>query len=148
MPKGSIQLFRNIVPLVHYFEIGAAKHMKPLISYRTAFTTLALLTAISVSGCGGGKESASNTTTTTTTTTETTATTPANTSTPVVAQTSQGVAPQGVNCPSGNQIKAVNSKRLGKIVLTTKSPDYKTVKPDKCFPDTASAQQAGYTIPK
>jgi hypothetical protein len=109
--------------------------------------SIALLTAIGLSGCGGGgQESANNTTTTTTTTKEATATT-ANTAKPV-AQISEGVAPKGTDCPSGNQIKAVDSKRLGKIILTTKSPDYKTIKPEKCFPDTASAEKAGYKIPK
>ncbi len=64
------------------------------------------------------------------------------------ASGTQGVAPQGTTCPSGNPIKAFNSKRLGKIALTAKAPQYSKIKPDKCFPDPAKAYSAGYKAPK
>jgi len=60
-----------------------------------------------------------------------------------------GVAPQGKACPSGNPIKGVTSKKLGgKIYLTTKVPNYSTLKPEKCFPDEDAAKKAGYQAPK
>jgi hypothetical protein len=116
--------------------------MKPLFSSRIVATTLALLTAIALSSCGSKQESASNTSTT-----PPTDTTAPSTSKPAV-KSAQGVAPQGVNCPSANPIKGVTSKRLGKIALTAKSSEYKTAKADKCFADTAAAKQAGYAVPK
>ncbi len=116
--------------------------MKPLQISRIATSALALLTVITVSSCGGKQDNASDTSTTTTTTTTTQ-------SAPVAtAQATQAAAPQGTTCPSGSPIKGVTSKRLGKIVLTTKSPEYNTAKADKCFPDTAAAVAAGYKVPK
>ena len=120
--------------------------MKSLLSSRTAAATLALLTALTLSSCGGSKqESASNTSTTAPA--DTTAVAP-NTASTTVPQTTQGVAPEEGNCPSGNPIKGISSKRLGKIALTSKSPDYKTAKAEKCFADSAAAKLAGYAVPK
>jgi hypothetical protein len=124
--------------------------MKSLFSSRTAAATLALLTALALSSCGSKQESASDTSATPGANTVATAqsnTATAPTSTPV-AQTTQGVAAQAGDCPSANPIKGINSKKLGKIALTTKSPSYKTTKADKCFADAAAAQQAGYAVPK
>lgn len=116
--------------------------MKPPQISRIATSALALLTVITVSSCGGKQDNASDTSTTTTTTTTTQ-------SAPVAtAQAPQAAAPQGTTCPSGSPIKGITSKRLGKIALTTKSPEYNTAKADKCFPDTAAAVAAGYKVPK
>lgn len=108
-----------------------------LASSRKSAATLALLAAIALSSCNKNNDSAS--------TNSPSAATPASTS---VASGTQGVAPQGATCPNENPIKAVNSKRLGKIALTTNSPEYSTFKPEKCFPDTATAENAGYKVPK
>ena len=117
-----------------------------LASSRYIAATLALLAAIAVSSCNKNNESAStNSQGTPNNSTTSPAATPA--STPVASGT-QGVAPQGATCPNENPIKAVDSKRLGKIALTTNSPEYSTVKPEKCFPDTATAENAGYKVPK
>ncbi|MEB3178902.1 MAG: hypothetical protein VKL59_07735 [Nostocaceae cyanobacterium] len=113
--------------------------MKPLISSPTAVALTALLAAITLSSCGNKQATQPDTSTTTP---EALATTQP------VAPTTQGVAPQGTSCPSDNPIKGVTSKRLGKIALTSKSPEYNKVTPDKCFPDTAAAQSAGYAVPK
>lgn len=113
----------------------------PLIS-RIATASLALLTIVTISSCNSRQNDAANTTTETTTTTTTTQTTPIPTAQTTVAEA------QGTNCPSDTPIKGVNSKRLGKIALTTKSPEYNTAKADKCFASTAAAQQAGYKVPK
>jgi hypothetical protein len=60
-----------------------------------------------------------------------------------------GVAPQGTACPSGSSIKGITSKKLGgKIYLTTKSPEYSKIKPEKCFADVDAAKKAGYGAPK
>lgn len=121
-----------------------------LASSRTIAATLALLAAIALSGCNKTNESASTNSqgtpnnSSTSPSPSSSATPPA--STPVAS--GQGVAPQGTTCPNENPIKAVNSKRLGKIALTTNSPQYSTIKPEKCFPDTATAENAGYKVPK
>jgi hypothetical protein len=59
-----------------------------------------------------------------------------------------GTAPQGTNCPANASIKGVNDKKRGKVYFTTKFPDYKTLKAEKCFADTATAEKAGYKLPK
>ena len=60
-----------------------------------------------------------------------------------------GVSPKGTTCPSGNPIKGITSKTFGgKIHITTKVPDYEKYKPEKCFPNVAAAQKAGYAAPK
>jgi hypothetical protein len=59
-----------------------------------------------------------------------------------------GVAPKGTTCPTDAPIKGVTSKKQGKIYHTTKYPDYKTVKAEKCFADVAAAEKAGYKAPK
>ncbi|MBV9385535.1 MAG: hypothetical protein JOZ78_03800 [Chroococcidiopsidaceae cyanobacterium CP_BM_ER_R8_30] len=128
--------------------------MKTAIASRIAATAVSLSVIIILSSCGGGNNannpSGSNTesspSASTTSPSETATTSPSSSASPT-AQT-QGVAPQGTTCPSGNPIKAVNSKRLGKIAVTTKSPNYTKTKPEKCFPDVAAAQKAGYKVPK
>ena len=136
--------------------------MKSLTSFHVAVMSLVLLTVIALCGCSNktgepaSNESSSATSSSSasalpsesaTTSPSESATASANPSTSPTTQV-QGVAPQGTTCPSDSPIKAVISKRLGKIALTTKSPRYSKVKPEKCFPDTASAQQAGYKVPK
>ncbi|MBW4601875.1 MAG: hypothetical protein KME29_20435 [Calothrix sp. FI2-JRJ7] len=116
--------------------------MKPPLISRIATASFALLTIVTISSCNSRQQNAADTTTETTTTTTTTQTTPIPT-----AQATQAAA-QGTNCPSDSPVKGVNSKRLGKIALTTKSPEYNTAKADKCFANTAVAQEAGYTVPK
>lgn len=59
-----------------------------------------------------------------------------------------GVAAKGTTCPTDAPIKGVTSKKQGKIYHTTKYPDYKTVKAEKCFADVAAAEKAGYKAPK
>lgn len=125
--------------------------MSSLIFCRRIAVTLAFLAVIVVSGCNNKKadESANSnaqnspsTSATTASPTETTAASPSPST--ASAASTQGVAPQGTSCPSGNPVKGVNSKRLGKIALTSNSPEYSKTKADKCFPDAATAQQAGY----
>lgn len=119
-----------------------------IASSRKIAAILALLAAIALSSCNKNNEVGNNSQATpndSNTSPSGSATPPA--STPVASGT-PGVAPQGVNCPNENPIKAVDSKRLGKIALTTNSPQYSTIKPEKCFPDTATAENAGYKVPK
>jgi cytoskeletal protein RodZ len=129
------------------------KSMKFLISSRIAAASLAFLAVIALSSCNNrnNKSVSSNSqgsptnNSTPTSPSESATNSPTSTS-PVAAK--QGIAPQGTTCPSGNPIKAVNSKRLGKIALTTNSPEYSKIKPEKCFPDTGTAEVAGYKVPQ
>jgi hypothetical protein len=127
--------------------------MKTLLSFRGGASMLALLTVIVLSGCqkkaeettGGNPQNPAG---------ETAATpavvaTPANeTSYGSSASGKLGVAPKGTTCPTDSPIKGVTSKKQGKIYHTTKYPDYKTVKAEKCFADVAAAEKAGYKAPK
>lgn len=128
--------------------------MKTLLSFRGGASILALLTVIVLSGCqkkaeettGGNPQNPAG---------EGGATpavvaTPANEATPASSTASGklGVAPTGTTCPTNASVKGVTSKKQGKVYHTTKYPDYKTVKPDKCFADVAAAEKAGYKAPK
>ncbi len=128
--------------------------MKSPISSRIAVATLACLAVIALSSCNKKTdESATTNSQNSTDTSSTTSSPSAGTATSPGSSTSsasgaQGAAPQGTNCPSNSPIKAVNSKKLGKIALTAKSPAYNKTKPDQCFPDVASAEKAGYKASK
>lgn len=125
--------------------------MKSLTSSLRRMTILTAFTLLTLSSCNNqADEPAANNTqnppanapapATTTATAPPAATSPA-------AQT-LGTAPQGTTCPANAPIKGITSKKEGKIHLTTKFPDYKTLKPEKCFADTAAAVSAGYKAPK
>jgi hypothetical protein len=127
--------------------------MKTLRSFRGGASILALLTVIVLSGCqkkaeeatGGNPQNPAGES----------AATPAVVATPAGEATSGGtaagklgVAPKGTTCPTDAPIKGVTSKKQGKVYHTTKYPDYKTVKAEKCFADVAAAEKAGYKAPK
>ena len=124
--------------------------MKTLISLRNGASILALLTVVMLSGCqkkaeettGGNPQNPAGET----------AATPAVVATPAgessAASGKLGVAPKGTTCPTDAPIKGVSSKKQGKVYHTTKYPDYKTVKAEKCFADVAAAEKAGYKAPK
>ena len=112
--------------------------MNLLISSRTA-ATLTLIAAAVFSGCNDrtGELGTQNS--------------PSNTNiapTPTSTTSEQGDGVQKKSCADGNPIKGINSKRLGKIALTPQSPVYDKIAPLRCFPNTAAARQAGYTVPK
>ncbi len=131
---------------------------KSLISSRLAVATLAGLAVITLSSCNNKKadesvssnsQSSPSTSATAASPADSPATAASPSTSPASASQTQGVAPQGTACPSGNPIKGVDSKKLGgKVALTTKSPVYSTTKATKCFPDTATAEQAGYKASK
>ena len=122
--------------------------MKTLRSFRSGASILALLTVLVLSSCqkkaeettGGNPQNPAGET----------AATPAVVATPVASGASAklGVAAKGTTCPTGSPIKGVTAKKQGKVYHTTKDPDYKTVKAEKCFADIASAKKAGYKAPK
>lgn len=121
--------------------------MKTLLSFRGGASILALLTVIVLSGCqkkaeettGGNPQNPAGES----------AATPASEATPGSSASAKlGVAPKGTTCPTDAPIKGVTSKKQGKVYHTTKYPDYKTVKAEKCFADVAAAQKAGYKAPK
>jgi hypothetical protein len=60
-----------------------------------------------------------------------------------------GMKPKdATNCPPNALVKGTMTKKRGNIYQTTKSPDYAQVKPDICFKDTATAEKAGFKVPK
>ncbi len=135
--------------LVIYLRVGVA--MKSRISSRLAVATLALLAVTTLSSCNKKTDQSVNTDTQTAPDTTSSPASPAGTTSSPGSSTSAGagVSAQGTTCPAGNPIKGITSKRLGgKIYVTDKSPDYGKTKPEKCFPDTASAEKAGYKAPK
>ncbi len=135
--------------LVIYLRVGVA--MKSRISSRLAVATLALLAVTTLSSCNKKTDQSVNTDTQTAPDTTSSPASPAGTTSSPGSSTSAGagVSAQGTTCPAGNPIKGITSKRLGgKIYVTDKSPDYGKTKPEQCFPDTASAEKAGYKAPK
>ncbi|MEH2376189.1 sunset domain-containing protein [Nostoc sp.] len=60
-----------------------------------------------------------------------------------------GVKPQNeTTCPSDALVKGKITKKRGNIYHLPKTLDYDQVKPDICFKDPATAQQAGFRAPK
>ncbi|MEH1963846.1 MAG: hypothetical protein V7L05_29235 [Nostoc sp.] len=60
-----------------------------------------------------------------------------------------GVKPQNeTTCPSDALVKGKITKKRGNIYHLPKTLDYEKVKPDICFKDPATAQQAGFRAPK
>ncbi|MEH2237398.1 sunset domain-containing protein [Nostoc sp.] len=60
-----------------------------------------------------------------------------------------GVKPQSeTNCPSDALVKGKITNKRGNIYHISKSLDYEKIKPDICFKDPATAQQAGFRAPK
>ena len=59
-----------------------------------------------------------------------------------------GVKPNGTDCPTNAPIKGNLSKKGNQIYHDTKEASYKTVKPEICFADVATAQKAGFRAPK
>ncbi len=60
-----------------------------------------------------------------------------------------GVKPtDATTCPTNAPVKGNVTKKRGELYFTTKYPDYKTVKPEICFKDTATAEKAGFKLPK
>lgn len=125
--------------------------MKTLRSLRGGASILALLTVLLLASC---QKKAEDTTGGNPQNPDAVAT-PAVVATPAAQATGSsaaagklGVAPKGTTCPTDAPIKGVTSKKQGKIYHTTKYPDYKTVKAEKCFADVAAAEKAGYKAPK
>ncbi len=131
--------------------------MKSIISFRVGTAALAIFAALTLASCqkkadesvSGDTSGSTNAPSSTTSTNTSPASSGSTTSTTASSGAKGGVAPQGTACPSGNSVKGVTSKKLGgKIYLTSKSPEYGKLKPEKCFPDEAAAKQAGYAAPK
>ncbi len=60
-----------------------------------------------------------------------------------------GVKPQNqTTCPSDALVKGKITNKRGNIYHLPKTLDYEKVKPDICFKDTNTAQQAGFRAPK
>ncbi|MHC5935284.1 sunset domain-containing protein [Nostoc sp.] len=60
-----------------------------------------------------------------------------------------GVKPQNeTTCPSDALVKGKITNKRGNIYHLPKTLDYEKVKPDICFKDPATAQQAGFRAPK
>ncbi len=60
-----------------------------------------------------------------------------------------GMKPKdATNCPPNALVKGTVTKKRGNIYQTAKSPDYAKVKPDICFKDAATAEKAGFKVPK
>ena len=60
-----------------------------------------------------------------------------------------GVKPQNqTTCPSDAQVKGKITNKRGNIYHIPKTLDYEKVKPDICFKDANTAQQAGFRAPK
>jgi pyruvate/2-oxoglutarate dehydrogenase complex dihydrolipoamide acyltransferase (E2) component len=77
--------------------------------------------------------------------------TPSNNSKPAVSASAQklGVKPtDATTCPTNAPVKGNVTKKRGELYFTAKFPDYKTVKPEICFKDTATAEKAGFRAPK
>ncbi len=94
--------------------------------------------------------SASPTPTATTGATKTT-TSPTTSAKPTLSAEAQklGVKPKDeTTCPENAPVKGNVTKKRGEIYFTTKYPDYKTVKPEICFKDVATAEKAGFRAPK
>ena len=141
--------------------------MKHLLQHRWTLT-IAFLAILAISGCGKKNDDATTSPTVESTpqSTATTGSAPsggtsssnsgnsgtATTKGTLTAEAQQlGVKPQGeTTCPTNAPVKGVVVKRgnRGNIYHTTKSPDYKTVKPILCFADVATAQKAGFKAPK
>ncbi|MHC5672355.1 sunset domain-containing protein [Nostoc sp.] len=67
----------------------------------------------------------------------------------LAAAQSLGVKPQSeTTCPSDALVKGKITKKRGNIYHLPKTLDYEKVKPDICFKDPATAQQAGFRAPK
>lgn len=125
--------------------------MKTLISLRQGASILALLAVLALSSCQKKTDETANNNTQNppSDTAPSPATAPSTPGEATSASSAKlGVAPKGTTCPSNAPIKAVTTKKQGKIYHTTKFPDYKTVKAEKCFADVAAAEKAGYKAPK
>ncbi|WP_041566697.1 hypothetical protein [Nostoc punctiforme] len=73
----------------------------------------------------------------------------ANKATVLAAAQNLGVKPQSeTTCPSDAVVKGKITRKRGNIYHIPKSLDYEKVKPDICFKDPATAQQAGFRAPK
>jgi hypothetical protein len=60
-----------------------------------------------------------------------------------------GVKPTAeTTCPSDAPVKGKVTQKRGNIYHAPKSPDFDKVKPDICFKDTATAEKAGFSVPK
>ncbi|MDF5739371.1 MULTISPECIES: sunset domain-containing protein [unclassified Nostoc] len=67
----------------------------------------------------------------------------------LAAAQSLGVKPQNeTTCPSNALVKGKITNKRGNIYHLPKTLDYEKVKPDICFKDPATAQQAGFRAPK
>lgn len=83
-----------------------------------------------------------------TTTTSTPGVTPSASGVLSAQAKSLGVTPTGTTCPTNAPVKGKATKKRGDIYHLPKTPDYSKVKPDICFKDAATAQQAGFRAPK
>jgi predicted small lipoprotein YifL len=135
--------------------------MKNIFRYQLTIS-IALLTILALSGCGKkadeGKPSSDSGGTSTTAPSGGTGTsdspgnptTGASTDGTLSAEAKKlGVTPQGATtCPGNALVKGVVTKKRGNIYHAPKSLDYEKVKPNICFADTATAEKAGFSIPK
>ena len=127
--------------------------------------SIALLTILALSGCGkkaeeGNTSPSSDSGGSTSTTAPSSGTgtsdssgnpTTSTSSTSGISAEAQklGVTPQGATtCPGNALVKGVVTKKRGNIYHAPKSLDYEKVKPNICFADTATAEKAGFSIPK
>ncbi|MBD2339788.1 hypothetical protein H6G64_22715 [Calothrix sp. FACHB-156] len=129
--------------------------MKTQISARQFGMGLTLLAVLILASCGQKpEESASNSENPTAVSqvkpTAKSATSTSTNQTVIPAEVQKlGVKPEGETaCPSNAPIKGKITKKRGNIYHIAKSPDYAKVKPDICFKDTATAEKAGFSVPK
>lgn len=124
---------------------------------------LALLAVLALSSCkkadqptannstsAGESSTSANSTTAGGDKTATTSSTPSSKSSKTLPPEIQklGVKPTGTDCPSSAPIKGNLSKGAKKIYHEAKSKGYKSVKPEICFADVATAKKAGFEAPK
>jgi hypothetical protein len=117
---------------------------------RCPATVLALLVALGLASCGQKPADVASPPPTP----AVAPTTPAKVNAAMKAPLSEAVMKLGVKpadattCPPNALVKGTVTKKRGNIYQTSKSPDYAQVKPDLCFKDTATAEKAGFKMPK
>jgi predicted small lipoprotein YifL len=131
--------------------------MKHLLHHRWTLA-IALLTIITISGCGQKSDNSANAPsggeTTSASPAPSSAASPAGggsstTTTKTIPEEAKklGVEPQGGACPKNAPVKGIVTKKRGNIYRGPKAPDYAKAKVDICFKDQATAEKAGFKAP-
>lgn len=133
--------------------------MKHLLQHRWTLA-IALLTIITISGCGQKSDNSASAPsggeTTSASPAPSSAASPAGnsgssgtTTTKTIPEEAKklGVEPQGGACPKNAPFKGIVTKKRGNIYRGPKAPDYAKAKVDICFKDQATAEKAGFKAP-